>query len=151
MKYLTLLLLPVLLCSCAQPGLRTYRPISSATSNGGTKEGSALSLVATADMIGVSSIPTPDGPITFDTSRVSTRRVAILNKAKTEVIGYTEETIVPGLYVSEANRSLGDAFSKGIRSVGSVAGTVLAGFAGIEAANAAGSALGTGVSGIVKP
>lgn len=152
MKYLLpVILLPLILCSCAQPGIRIYGPTSSSSADGSSSQGSALLAAYTADMVGVQSIPTPNGPIVFDTSVGGVRRVAILDKSKTQVIGYTEEPIVAGVYVSEANRSLGDAFSKGIRSIGSVIGTTLAGFAGIEAANAAGSALGTGVSGIVQP
>jgi hypothetical protein len=136
--------------ACAQPGIRDYNTGTVTRADGTTSSVSTLGLAITGDIVGAKSIPTSRGPIEIDTSIVATRRVAILNKAKTEVIGYTEETIVPGFYVSEANRSLGDAFSKSVRSIGSVIGTTLAGFAGIEAANAAGGALGT-VSTAVKP
>jgi hypothetical protein len=67
-------------------------------------------------------------------------RTAVFDK-KGQFVGYNELPIVAGVNNAAVTGELFNGISKGIRSVGSVIGTVLAGMLGIEAAKQAGAAI----------
>lgn len=132
-----LALIPLVLSSgCVQHGMRDYDKTS-----GAKGEAMGLARAINADLVGVKELPTSQGTIIFSEGVLGTRRIPILNKSRDAVIGYSEEPVLAGLYVTEPTRAWGDAFSKSFRSIGAVAGTAFAGMAGIAAAQSSGSAI----------
>lgn len=97
-------------------------------------------MVFTGQKLTVTTPRNADGSIAIE-------RRAILNKARTAVLGYDEIPVVAEVDVSGPIESMGRAISTGIRAAGSLVGTVLSGMVGLGAANAAGQ----GAAAVVHP
>jgi hypothetical protein len=131
---------------CVHPGIRLYEPVSGSDRQGNPETRTQLVAAIHADMPGVSEIQSPSVRIAFAQAGSGTVvRTAVLNKARTRVIGWNESPVVSGVFVSEPTRAWGDAFAKSFRSIGSVVGTAFAGMAGIAAAQGAATAVTTAV------
>lgn len=142
MKLLLLAISCLSFCSCAGP--RIYTTVTGPDGRTTTKPLALLN----ADITGEISLKTAaDGSVTLDVTMptapgggvLMTERV-VLNKKGDAVLGTERIPVVAGINTSGPTEAWGNAFSKSVRSFGAVAGTVLAGFAGIEAANGAAAA-----------
>ena len=60
------------------------------------------------------------------------QRIAILDRKQTQIIGYQEIPLVPGIYHSHSHQSFFNGLAKTFRSLSNVVGTIGAAFVGVE-------------------
>lgn len=117
MKIILAIIAPLFLCSCASQTF--YRTGTDA--KGGTV--AVKSFQTYGDLVGNVemsrdhlSVRLPDGPIPV-------ARVAVIDK-KGQIVAVNEIPMMPGVYNSRVNDSTWNGFSKSIRSVSNLAGTI---------------------------
>lgn len=136
---ITYLFVPIFFCSCASQTF--YR-----TGSGAKGETRAIKSFSNYGNLTGNIVYTQEGDSASleitqpDVENYPVARTAVFNK-KGEFVGYNELPIVAGVNNAAVTGEVFNGISKGIRSIGSVIGTVLAGLVGIEAAKQTGAAI----------
>lgn len=156
MKFL-LLVSCLCLTACAAPGVKYYTKVQQTDPKTGAVSNTTKPIyVAGSDFIGDQEIViAANGAIrhSITTPRNADGTLAmletpILNKDRTAVLGYSRRPLVASVDTSEPINAWGNFGRKIFSGLNNFAGTIFAGWAGVEAAKAAGAATTTAVQAV---
>ncbi|MEO8206754.1 MAG: hypothetical protein ABI615_11280 [Chthoniobacterales bacterium] len=140
MKLFLLAILAFAFCSCAS---NTIYQRGTVTSKTGQRSNAAIKAYQQyGDIIGDQTITcAKNGTVTITVTTphgtdIPVKRVAVLNKDRTAILGYNEYPCIAASLPSEGTRALFTGITTSLRAVGSLTGTVFSGIVGIAAANA---------------